>query len=148
LVAPPVLGCVCNKKNSKEQLSLQLVDTCHDREHRISMASPILTSTQGYFDYDAHIWLMAELEAIGTTIDTCLEQKQVPFSWIELKRRMRLKFTPPMPQKLFWLNYVKCTATILKTFSIFIQDTCRLATYSTLTSHHPAVRIHYRSTKA
>jgi hypothetical protein len=29
---------------SKEQLSLQLVDTCHDRGHRISMASLILAS--------------------------------------------------------------------------------------------------------
>jgi hypothetical protein len=34
--------------------------------------------------------------------DTCLEKGQFPFSWIELKRQMRLKFAPPHATEALW----------------------------------------------
>jgi hypothetical protein len=57
---------------------------------------------QGYFGHDARAWLMAELKDAGNTFSTCLGERRPPFPWIELKRRMHLKFTPPHTTEALW----------------------------------------------
>jgi hypothetical protein len=59
---------------------------------------------QGYFGHDTLAWLMAELEDTGTTISTCLGERRFPFSWIEMKRRMRSKFMPPHTTEALWIE--------------------------------------------
>ena len=80
-----------------QTIGLQYSSTLPDEDsnHAIRVA-------QEYIGYEARTWLAEELERVGTTINTCISTGYYPFSWIELKRRMRIKFAPPHAIEALW----------------------------------------------